>query len=97
MCSASRRKPAVSVLDLDSFVRVATRRPATSSRGSATRNRCFSLYLRCQRDLAIATSERTTQQAGRLLGDPFAISLEWWVEEDLNLRPYAYQAYALTT
>jgi hypothetical protein len=21
----------------------------------------------------------------------------WWVEEDLNLRPYAYQAYALTT
>jgi hypothetical protein len=22
---------------------------------------------------------------------------EWWVEEDSNLRPYAYQAYALTT
>ncbi len=21
----------------------------------------------------------------------------WWVWEDLNLRPYAYQAYALTT
>ena len=22
---------------------------------------------------------------------------EWWVEEDLNLRPHAYQACALTT
>ncbi len=25
------------------------------------------------------------------------ISEEWWVEEDLNLRPHAYQACALTT
>ena len=27
----------------------------------------------------------------------FACEENWWVEEDLNLRPYAYQAYALTT
>jgi hypothetical protein len=24
-------------------------------------------------------------------------SWQWWVEEDLNLRPHAYQACALTT
>ena len=23
--------------------------------------------------------------------------IKWWVWEDLNFRPYAYQAYALTT
>ena len=29
---------------------------------------------------------------------PRFVSLgEWWVEEDLNLRPHAYQACALTT
>ena len=26
-----------------------------------------------------------------------ADAVEWWVEEDLNLRPHAYQACALTT
>jgi hypothetical protein len=33
-------------------------------------------------------------QQGFPEGFPWAT---WWVEEDLNLRPYAYQAYALTT
>ena len=33
-----------------------------------------------------------------VLTDAFDGDLEeWWVEEDLNLRPHAYQACALTT
>ena len=28
---------------------------------------------------------------------PFSCQKGWWVWEDLNFRPYAYQAYALTT
>ena len=28
---------------------------------------------------------------------PEAAARLWWAEQDSNLRPYAYQAYALTT
>ena len=47
---------------------------------------CISLYdVKCV---------RLDGEAARPLGDPIA---KWWVEEDLNLRPHAYQACALTT
>ena len=32
-----------------------------------------------------------------VLADTFGQKGVWWVEEDLNLRPHAYQACALTT
>jgi hypothetical protein len=32
-----------------------------------------------------------------LVMSPWNRSADWWVEEDLNLRPRAYQARALTT
>jgi hypothetical protein len=51
---------------------------------------------------AAVSSSRSRDRTGRLTR---AVSLpigssprgEWWVEEELNLRPHAYQACALTT
>ena len=41
------------------------------------------------------------QAHGHVLDDTVVLSVmslkDWWVEEDLNLRPHAYQACALTT
>ena len=37
-------------------------------------------------------------QSARMLAPPIRIAqADWWVEEELNLRPHAYQACALTT
>jgi hypothetical protein len=38
-------------------------------------------------------SDERARRARSLIRSPRG----WWVEEDSNLRPYAYQAYALTT
>jgi hypothetical protein len=46
---------------------------------------------------------RSDDQTLRTVLDDLVFSLaapapqSWWVEEDLNLRPHAYQACALTT
>ena len=45
----------------------------------------------------VNSSSRTSKQSrDRLLVRP-SLQAQWWVEEDLNLRPHAYQACALTT
>jgi hypothetical protein len=36
-------------------------------------------------DIALKSASKSTSR------------MKWWVEEDLNLRPHAYQACALTT
>ena len=40
-----------------------------------------------------------TGKHSQMLADLIVVDVirEWWVEEDLNLRPHAYQACALTT
>ena len=45
----------------------------------------------------VNSSSRTSKRSrDRLLVRP-SRQAQWWVEEDLNLRPHAYQACALTT
>ena len=45
----------------------------------------------------VNSSRRTSKRSrDRLLVRP-SRQAQWWVEEDLNLRPHAYQACALTT
>ena len=53
---------------------------------------CFR-YFACGKELSL-------DRFAKLNCQPFfgkAKKLKWWVEEDLNLRPHAYQACALTT
>jgi hypothetical protein len=69
--------------------------------GADTKLMCISLN-----DVKPASSRRRVRLDGRgaragRLDDPFGsgqrAKAPWWVEEDLNLRPHAYQACALTT
>ena len=50
-------------------------------------------------DLGVCLVLRSNNQTLRTgLADLILFSISvWWVEEDLNLRPHAYQACALTT
>lgn len=40
---------------------------------------------------------KTRGRTNQIPDEPQHDQREWWVEEDLNLRPHAYQACALTT
>ena len=65
----------------------------------------FSLYtmsIRCNSEGIGSIIRRTDDQTLQtVLDDTFFYASQgahhWWVEEDLNLRPRAYQARALTT
>jgi len=120
-------RPAVSVLDLDSFVLAACAAGAFLTRRHHTKP-MFLSYQRCQSEpegphvrtddqthrmcLMIRSIYLVMEQAFFCTGccrcerrkrPSFAahtLNAEhstWWVEEDLNLRPHAYQACALTT
>ena len=79
---------AVSVLDLERHAVVCDSLP----REPAKRRTSCITSIRCQRDPRIDAIRKGPNEwpaKGR--------SKAWWVWEDSNLRPYAYQAYALTT
>ena len=68
---------------------------ALPSRGAPTALLIVSLFT-----MSMCSSGWTFKpfQRNRLKIKPYGHSRgEWWVEEDLNLRPPAYQAFALTT
>ena len=54
------------------------------------------LSIRCQ-SCFLAEDFRPTGRANIASTLADTVAGEWWVEEDLNLRPHAYQACALTT
>ncbi len=55
----------------------------------------LSVSLAADRDLHPLQDDQMHSQMPLMIMQVFLQS--WWVEEDLNLRPHAYQACALTT
>jgi|SRR5690606_18994908 hypothetical protein len=62
--------------------------------GGASRDRTDDLKLA---KLALSQLSYGPKPNGPNVRDDHGTSAEWWAEEELNLRPHAYQACALTT
>ena len=55
------------------------------------------LHLSAVAEVGVARSRSDQNQNPTTHAIAMAQPEQWWVWEDSNLRPYAYQAYALTT
>ena len=93
----------VSVLDLETVSFLTLRSDTLHTRKASNDTDVF-LSIRCQfRAPVILANDRDTRLKIRrsnthnVLDDVIFLAGQWWVEEDLNLRPHAYQACALTT
>ena len=91
---ASSFEVAVSVLDLEQYRSWSCDQECIALTLSK-RYRCFSLYdVNCLIAQAIRLDDQTHLMCLMIKS---ILPKEWWVRMDSNHRPYAYQAYALTT
>ena len=65
--------------------------------GGAGRNRTDDLLLAKQMLSQLSYSPNRMISQRRLLQGPVTPLIRWWAWKDLNFRPHAYQACALTT
>ena len=65
--------------------------------GGAGRNRTDDLLLAKQMLSQLSYSPNRMNSQRRLLQGPVTPLIRWWAWKDLNFRPHAYQACALTT